>query len=63
MGVVVPIPTFPFDSTVNAVVVAPEVGSAKTEKRERFESEEVAETVRMERGEVVPRPVLETPAA
>lgn len=55
-GVVVPTPTFPFERTVKAVVVAPLVGSAKTERRERLESEEVAEMVRREAGEVVPMP-------
>lgn len=55
-GVVVPIPTLPFDRTVRAVVVAPAVGSAKMDRRERLESEEVAEIVRMDAGEDVPIP-------
>ena len=32
-GVEVPIPTLPFESTVSAVVVAPDDGSAKTENK------------------------------
>jgi hypothetical protein len=45
-GVVVPIPTLPFERTVKAVEVAPRVGSAKMEKRFLLERDEVAETVR-----------------
>jgi len=55
-GVVVPMPTLPEELTVKAVVVAPDVASAKIEKRGRFESEEVAEIVNKEVGEVVPTP-------
>jgi len=62
-GVVLPTPTLPEDRMVRAVVVAPAEASAKTENREKFEREEVAETVKMESGEVVPKPVRDTPAA
>jgi hypothetical protein len=58
-GVEVPTPTLPFESTVRAVVVAPDVGSAKTESRERLEREEVALIVKRDAGEVVPMPKKE----
>jgi len=57
-GDVVPIPTFPPEVTVRAVVVALVLGSANIEKRGRLESEEVAEIVKTEIGEVVPIPKL-----
>jgi hypothetical protein len=53
----------PFELMTKAVEVAPEAPSETTWKRLRLESEEVAEMVRTERGEEVPKPVLETPAA
>ena len=51
-----PNPTLPFEVIVKAVVVAPADGSAKTERRERLERDEVAEMVRRDIGEVVPMP-------
>ena len=62
-GVVVPIPTLPFESTVRAVVVAPLLASAKTENKERLEREEVAVTVSRELGELVPTPTFPPPVA
>jgi hypothetical protein len=53
----------PVEERTRAVVVAPTDGTATTWRRLKFESEEVAEMVRTEKGEVVPKPVLETPAA
>jgi hypothetical protein len=49
----------PFEAMEKALVVAPAVGSANTEKSGRLESEEVAEMVRREAGEVVPIPKKE----
>lgn len=49
----------PFESMTKAVVVAPAVGSAKTERSGRLLSEEVAEIVKREAGEVVPMPTTE----
>lgn len=62
-GVVVPMPTLPLDRTVNALVVALVAGVANIENREKFDSDEVAETVNTERGDEVPKPDLDTPAA
>ena len=53
--------TIPFESMTNAVVV-PVEGTATTWNRLRFESVEVALTVRTARGEVVPKPVRVAPA-
>ena len=53
----------PEEAMTKAVEVAPADPSATTWKRLRLESEEVAEMVRTARGEVVPKPVRETPAA
>lgn len=55
-GVVEPRPTLPFERMVKTEEVAPAVGSAKMDRRERLESEEVAEIVRMDAGEDVPIP-------
>ena len=57
-GMVIP----PVESIKKAVVVAPEEGAATTWKRFRFESEEVALSVRTESGEVVPIPTRVAPA-
>lgn len=46
----------PEELTESAVEVAPAVPSATMERRERLESEEVAETVSTESGDEVPRP-------
>ena len=53
----------PSEAITNAVEVAPLAASATTWKRLRLEREDVAETVRIAKGDEVPNPVLETPAA
>lgn len=49
--------------TRKAVEVAPAVTSETIWKRLKLERDEVAEMVTMDRGEEVPKPVRETPAA
>jgi hypothetical protein len=60
-GVVVPIPTCPFEFTMKAVdvAVADEVAMSKSG---RLESDDVAASVRTARGEVVPIPTRVAPA-
>ena len=55
--------TPPVEAIEKGVVVAPPAPSATTWKRLRLDKEEVAEMVRTEKGEVVPKPVRETPPA
>ena len=57
LGLVVPIPTFPFESIMKAVEVA-DSEEVDTAKSGMFESEDVAETDKRANGDVVPNPTF-----